>query len=161
MIGKNLQEIAKLSKTHTLLPIVINYFYEMKPSYTDIYIRYDGSFGGRCMQFLPWLSPNCVKWRREICKIPIGKSTLLWLKTWRDSGSNDKSKGEKGKLANLRILTFSLPAKHVFVFALMPPMVREYMGILSWNWYYLIFCRMVDSTYKCGPLYMYRYVICK
>ena len=103
------------------------------------------------------------KWRREICKIPIGKSTLLWLKTWRDSGSNDKSMGETGRKrknwANLRNLTF--PPCCLICLRLCAATYGKKVWGLSWNWYYLIVCRMVDSTYKCGPLYMYRYVICK
>jgi len=103
------------------------------------------------------------RWRREICKIPIGKSTLLWLKNlerfrlkWQVKGRNRKEGRKTEQL--LRNLTFPCCLKCLRLCA--ATYGKRVWG-LSWNWYYLIVCRMVDSTYKCGPLYMYRYVICK
>jgi hypothetical protein len=119
------------------------------------YLHYDGSFDGPRVQFLWWtVSKKKVKARN----LQNTNRKLLWLKIWRDSGSNDTRTGQREKqdfFCEIFLLFMSWSSCTTATYG------KLKVWGLSWNWYYLIVCRMVDSTYKCGPLCMYRYVSSK
>lgn len=164
------KEIAKLS-TEVITTHCNQLFLWDVNRVIQIFTWDDGSFDGPCMQFLRWwwwktepLPPNCVKKQvkatnfqntnRKIYTFVIKNLERFRLK-WQVKG---RKTGRKEK-ANLQNLTF--PCCLICLRLCADATYGKRVWGLSWNWYYLIVCRMVDLTYKCGPLYMYRYVICK